>query len=163
MHKGVSRGKINARDHLEDLRIHGRLILKSISTQQDYRMRGQGLDPSATGEGQVADCREHGTLNLMWVPYNVGNLTGWETISLRRSKSVPWRDKHFREHNALPTGCPVPSHPDSMSCWQDAQAQMQWVQFMDGGVLRLWPHSNLLNEILWQQRVKMGTLSWMIL
>jgi hypothetical protein len=42
-------------------------------------MRGQGLYPSATGKGQVADCCEHGTLNLR-VPYKVGNfLTGWET------------------------------------------------------------------------------------
>jgi hypothetical protein len=36
-HEGVSRGNINERDRLEDLGIHGRLILKLISTQQDER------------------------------------------------------------------------------------------------------------------------------
>lgn len=42
-------------------------------------MRGHGLDPSATGMGQVVDCFEHATLNLR-VPYKVGNfVTGWET------------------------------------------------------------------------------------
>jgi hypothetical protein len=74
MHKGVSRGKINETDHLEDLGIHGRLIMELISEQQDER--GQGMDPSATGEGQVVECRKHSTLKLMWIPYKVGNLTG---------------------------------------------------------------------------------------
>jgi len=36
-HEAVSKGKINQRDHLEDLGIHGRLITKLISTQQDER------------------------------------------------------------------------------------------------------------------------------
>jgi hypothetical protein len=34
---GVSNGKINERDHLEDLGIHGRLIMELVSTQQDER------------------------------------------------------------------------------------------------------------------------------
>jgi len=37
MHKGVSRGTINEREHLEDLGIHGGLIMNLISTQQDER------------------------------------------------------------------------------------------------------------------------------
>jgi hypothetical protein len=32
------------------------------------------MDPSATGEGQVADYRAHSTLKLTWIPYKVRNL-----------------------------------------------------------------------------------------
>jgi hypothetical protein len=41
-------------DHLEDICVDGRIILKFILKQN--RIRGCGLDSSGSGQGQVAGC-----------------------------------------------------------------------------------------------------------
>jgi hypothetical protein len=50
-----STGNPRERDHLEDIDVEGRIILKWIFKKRD---RGHGLDWSASGQGQVAGACE---------------------------------------------------------------------------------------------------------
>jgi hypothetical protein len=165
MHKGVSTGKINERDHLENLEIRGRLILKLISTQQDERL-GTGFICHRTGaSGRLSRTR-------YTEPY-VGSTQGGEFDRLRNYKLTkeqicsmmgqtlqrPWQrttnrlphPKSSRQYDTL-EGCSSTNALRSVLDW--------WVL---GLCATLWSHSNLLNETLWQQRVKMGTLRWMMI
>jgi hypothetical protein len=53
VHTGFWWGNLRERSHLEDAGVDGRIILRWIYRKCD---RGHGLDLSASGQGQMADC-----------------------------------------------------------------------------------------------------------
>jgi hypothetical protein len=57
VHTGVRRVNLREGDHLKDLGIDGRIILKMDLRQMGW---GHGLDRFGSGQGKVADCCECG-------------------------------------------------------------------------------------------------------